>query len=305
MRHLLFAAGTLVAATPCIAQSCPTDLAVNGSFEQGPPIPGGFIGLNPNTTTLVGWTITRSVEYIGSLWQHADGRRSIDLNESVPGGIAQRLTTVAGDHYAVVFAMAGNPDGAPVTKTLSVSAAGQSATFTAVRNTRGNMGWSTRVWHFVADATTTTLAFDSLTSGPYGPTLDLVRVHDATPTRLGQATPTPAGGRIDVTGGLSISTATPLAIELSGANSGAAVALLVNPEALSSTWVLSGVTLWVGTAPIVLPLGSTGASGDASWSTTLGPLDSASLGQRVRAQWLSLHAAVLFGSDALAVPIGC
>ena len=44
-----------------------------------------------------GWTVTRgSVDYIGPYWQHADGRRSIDLNGNEPGAIAQTLRTRPG-----------------------------------------------------------------------------------------------------------------------------------------------------------------------------------------------------------------
>lgn len=157
----------------------------NGSFELHDPSiesdtsePLVFAG----QTLLPGWDVlVGSINYVRfNRWQPADGSYSIDLNgeRSDAYAIAQTFDTLAGQQYAVSFALAGNPDDAPSVKSLVVSAAGQSATFTfdTVSHTRANMQWLTQSFTFTATGPSTTLRFDSLTSGPYGPALDNVSV---------------------------------------------------------------------------------------------------------------------------------
>jgi choice-of-anchor C domain-containing protein len=159
------------------------NITVNGSFETGPLItePIGFKTLYGGATDITGWTvIADSIDYIGTYWQSSDGLRNLDLSGMTAGGIKQDLTTVAGMMYLVEFDMAGNPDGPPSVKTLTVSAGSASQTFTfdTSGTSRGDMHWTRdKSWTFVADAgTTTTLTFMSLDQGGYGPALDDVRV---------------------------------------------------------------------------------------------------------------------------------
>lgn len=157
----------------------------NGSFELHDPSiesttsePLVLAGQN----LLPGWDVLAgSINYVRfNRWQAADGSYSIDLNgeRSDKYAIAQTFDTLAGQKYAVSFALAGNPDDAPSIKSLMVSAAGHSVTYTfdTMGHTRTNMQWLMQSFTFTAAGPSTTLRFDSLTSGPYGPALDNVSV---------------------------------------------------------------------------------------------------------------------------------
>jgi choice-of-anchor C domain-containing protein len=187
MKHLRtfvqFATMTIAILAFCPERSF-AGLIVNGSFEEGTD-PGAFTDEPVGSTNITGWSvINNSVDYTGTQWPAADGLRSIDLNGTElgnPGGVAQTFTTIIGDTYLVSFAMAGNPgfgngDGI---KTLSVSADGQSGTFSfdTTGHNLQNLGWVTDTWSFTATGTSTTLAFNSLTENTnFGPTLDNVIV---------------------------------------------------------------------------------------------------------------------------------
>lgn len=176
--------GTQNTATLTIIDNDGVNLITNGSFENGPD-PGLYIALNPGSTAITGWTVTRGqIDYKGTYFiDDADGTRSLDLNGSPGvGGIAQTFNTVAGQRYRVNFAMAGNTySGTPI-KTMAVSAAGQSANFTfdTTGYSTSNMGWEDKTWTFTANSSTTTLEFYSLSNEPAssndGPALDNVSV---------------------------------------------------------------------------------------------------------------------------------
>jgi choice-of-anchor C domain-containing protein len=157
------------------------DVITNGSFEIGPD-PGSYLTLPVGSTAITGWTVTRaSIDYKGTYWQHSNGNRSLDLDDSPGfGGIAQTFDTNPGQTYIIRFDMAGNPDGPPVVKQMRVTAAGQQQDFSfdTTGHSRTNMGWTTRTWSFVANSTSSTLEFYSLDTvdGRYGPALDNVRL---------------------------------------------------------------------------------------------------------------------------------
>jgi choice-of-anchor C domain-containing protein len=166
------------------------ELLTNGSFEDGPEpdaMGPGFTPMEAGSSLIPGWTVTKgSVDYIGPYWQHADGRRSIDLNGNEPGAIAQTFRTKPGKKYRVTFSMAGNNcggGGEPQIKRMVVSAAGRREEF--VFDTTGHnyedMGWVTHTWEFTATAAETTLEFVSTTELPVacGPALDKVSVREA------------------------------------------------------------------------------------------------------------------------------
>jgi choice-of-anchor C domain-containing protein len=163
------------------------ELVVNGSFEDGPepdPAGPGFTVLEAGSTAVRGWTVTRgSVDHIGPYWQHADGRRSLDLNGNEPGAIAQTLRTGAGVRYRVTFRLAGNNCGDGPPKAVVVSAAGKRAEFTfdATGRNYEDMGWVTKTWEFTATDSETILEFASTTEVPAacGPALDGVSVVEA------------------------------------------------------------------------------------------------------------------------------
>ncbi len=164
------------------------ELLTNGSFEDGPEpdLDGpGFTPMEAGSTAIPGWTVTRgSVDYIGPYWQHADGRRSIDLNGNEPGAIAQTFRTQPGRKYRLTFSLAGNfcGGGEPAIKTLIVTAAESRAEFSFDTTGRSyeEMGWSTHTWEFTAVAAQTTLEFTSTTELPVacGPAFDKVSVKE-------------------------------------------------------------------------------------------------------------------------------
>lgn len=160
---------------------------INGSFEDasvGNSVPpaGGFSSLNNGSTAIAGWNVAgNGIDWVDTgYWTAADGSRSIDLNQLGAGRIEQTFDTIAGKLYTVKFALAGNPDGAPTNKTLASVATGEGGfntySFDTTGNTRSAMGWVTKTFQFKADGSTSTLAFFSTTSGPFGAALDMVSV---------------------------------------------------------------------------------------------------------------------------------
>jgi choice-of-anchor C domain-containing protein len=156
------------------------ELLVNGSFEESPkPTERGFIQVEKGSTQIRGWDVTQgNIDVIDSYWPPADGKRSLDMNGVMKGGIAQTFKTVKGRKYRVTFSLAGNPEGGVGERKLLVSAADKRAEF--VFNTAGkglkDMGWVTKTWEFTAVANQTRLEFASLTEGQCGPALDNVSV---------------------------------------------------------------------------------------------------------------------------------
>lgn len=164
------------------------ELLLNGSFEDGPAPDAdgpGFTPYEAGSNAIPGWNITRgSVDYISFYWQHADGKRSIDLNGNEPGAIAQTFRTRPGRKYRVTFSIAGNfcGGGEPTLRTMTVTAAGSRTEFSFDTNGRNyeDMGWVGRTWEFTAIAEETTLEFSSTTELPVacGPALDRVSVKE-------------------------------------------------------------------------------------------------------------------------------
>jgi Protein of unknown function (DUF642) len=72
------------------------------------------------------------VDIIGNYWQPpVAGQGSLDLDGNTDGQISQALSgLVFGQKYALTFALSGNPDGSPTTKTVQVSINGLNQTFT-------------------------------------------------------------------------------------------------------------------------------------------------------------------------------
>lgn len=176
------AAATLLLTSAALAGP---SIVTNGSFEEGPYVNGsGYITI-PNghpATAITGWTAITSIDYIGGYWTASEGVRSVDLSGTRAGGVSQTLTTTPGELYAIEFDLAGNPVGGPTIKTIQISAAGASETFTfdITGKTRTAMAWETKQWLFTAMDTETVITFASLTAGGYGPALDNVKVY-ATP----------------------------------------------------------------------------------------------------------------------------
>jgi choice-of-anchor C domain-containing protein len=177
-------AALLVAVTAVAAPAPkeePKNLLVNGSFEDGPD-PGQFTSLDDGSTDIKGWVVTRGqIDYIGTHWQHADGKRSLDLGGSPGfGGVKQTFKTRKGQKYKVTFSLAGNPGGGVAEKKLGVKAAGKEEffTFDTTGKSQEAMGWVTKTWEFTAEGAETTLElYDAMTDDPFaGPALDNVSV---------------------------------------------------------------------------------------------------------------------------------
>ncbi len=159
-----------------------------------------FTTLPAGNNCITGWTIGGAgIDYIHNYWQAEDGTHSLDLNALNPGSVAQTFATVAGQGYLVSFALAGNPDGAPALKTISVDVGGPATlySFNVTGHTTTSMGWITQTFAFVASSASTTLTFSSPIQGAFGPALDNVTIADA-------AIPEPSSAGLLLAGGLLI-----------------------------------------------------------------------------------------------------
>ncbi len=168
----------------------------NGSFENptGTAV-GSFSTLTagtPTATWITGWTVgAGTIDWVGTLWQAADGARSVDLNGNGPGSIYQAFDTTTGHTYRVNFALSGNPQADLGLKSMTLFALSgtdaTSATFSfntqTMANTTGDMKWQSQSFTFTATAASTTLTFMSATpTTAFGPAIDNVSVTDVTKT---------------------------------------------------------------------------------------------------------------------------
>ncbi|HTS22703.1 MAG TPA: choice-of-anchor C family protein [Casimicrobiaceae bacterium] len=155
----------------------------NGSFEAASVDPGSnFITLPAGDTSIASWVVvTGNIDFIGTYWQAADGNNSVDLvgNQNV-GAIAQTFDTIPGSTYRVSFALAGNPEGPPTIKPLTVTVAGvtQNYSFDITGHSDPSMGYVTQSFDFVATGTSSTLQFtsDTGTDCCWGAVIDNVTV---------------------------------------------------------------------------------------------------------------------------------
>ena len=160
----------LVLLTTSATSTSVAAMIINGSFEECPKCPpgDGTVTVFPGETIITGWEVISSdVHYIRSNWEASDGTRSIDLDGRIgsAGGIQQTFHTTPGQTYTVTFDMAGNLGNNPIVKPMRVSADGQSQRFTfdTTGHSFTDMGWTEMTWSFIADDSTATLAFQSLT----------------------------------------------------------------------------------------------------------------------------------------------
>lgn len=156
---------------------------INGSFETGinPPTTGAQ-QLGANNTNVEGWTIENGgIDWVGTFWQASNGTRSIDLTLVNAGAISQTIATVRKKTYYVTFDMAGNPNtgGGPTLKSLDVTVNGGNLanyTFDTAGFSRPNMGWTSKLYTFVATSSSSTLRFRSNNGFSSGPTLDNIEI---------------------------------------------------------------------------------------------------------------------------------
>lgn len=162
---------------PALA-SITTNLVANGDFEM--PLVT-WITTYYAGSTLAGWTVSAgSIDLIPDVyWQAASGTQSVDLSGFVAGTLSQTVPTAMGSAYLLRFAMAGNPDGGPALKRMNVewgSTVVATPSFNITGQSRSNMGWTYYADALSASDNATTLQFQSLTSGMYGPAVDDVSV---------------------------------------------------------------------------------------------------------------------------------
>lgn len=158
------------------------NLLANGSFEDGlEPEANGINTLPAESTDIKGWKVTTgSVDHIGPYWKSAHGSRSLDLNGSEVGAVAQTFKTAKGQTYRVSFALSANPGVQAEAVKLKAAAAGQAKEFTFEKKdvSQRDMVWAIYTWEFTAAGDETTLEFVSLYADePFaGPALDDVMV---------------------------------------------------------------------------------------------------------------------------------
>jgi choice-of-anchor C domain-containing protein len=171
---VVFAAATLAAiAIPAQA----AELLTNGSFESGPPAPGGFATYGAGNTSITGWTIVAgTVDHISSYWTASDGVRSLDLTGDAPGTISQAFATTSGLTYNIAFDLWANPAGGTYPRIVFANIGGSDISFSSPGG--GSLGapaWVRQAFSFVATGATTTLSFradPASSAGFYGPALD-------------------------------------------------------------------------------------------------------------------------------------
>lgn len=155
---------------------------VNGSFEDPLVNVGTFRTLTTGSTQMTGWAVSGSIDWIGNLWTHADGNRSLDMTGFTAGSISQTVTGLTiGAQYDISFALAGNIN--PEIKTLAVSMGNEAAEFTfdTTGKTFQNMGWVMESFRFTADGTSEALTFTSKNTRFWGPALDNVSISQVAP----------------------------------------------------------------------------------------------------------------------------
>ncbi len=181
---------SLIATTGLQTANATTNLVVNGSFEEDPTsfCNASFVTVTAGWTVLNGWNISAgpTIDWICTLWEASDGAKSIDLSGTPGKGIvSQDIPTEVGVTYNVSFDMAGNPGtcGEPAVKFMKVSVASyeNEFSFDTTGKSNSNMGWTTEGFSFVAESSTSTLSFESLTGINCGPALDNVLVIESVP----------------------------------------------------------------------------------------------------------------------------
>ena len=179
---LAFASSANAASVALINPSFATGVAETPNFPDW-----GFARVFPGNPAVTGWTVGgNGIDYVGSLWDAADGdAHSIDLNSYGPGSVSQTVDTVAGQTYNVTFAMSGNPangdDLGDKTMTVSAGDTSQNYTYTVTAaNTFHNMMYVDKTFSFVGTGSPVTLTFTSTTDlvngvRERGPVIDNVR----------------------------------------------------------------------------------------------------------------------------------
>lgn len=164
---------------------------VNGSFEDGVSVPTlaseGFVTL-PDTAKPFGWAVRQeTVDWVQSLWNASDGKKSIDLSGDNAGKLYQDVSgLVVGKTYRIEFDLSGNflPDpnnDRDTAKDVQVSIDQVAKTFTFTRPagwSLTNMGYAPQSLEFTYTGASPRLTFKSLDESFFGPVIDNVKIRD-------------------------------------------------------------------------------------------------------------------------------
>lgn len=171
----------LIGAALLAALAIPASADVqNGKFLSGGT--GYFSTIGAGTTFAGDWyVVSGSVDWIGSYWAGPpNGGSSVDLDGNSVGSISQSVITTPNQSYTLNFWLNANPDGAPQTKVLFVTAGGTtptSQTYNKLESASEQTfaaNWSPESLSFTATGSTTLISFaseDPAFPGYYGPVI--------------------------------------------------------------------------------------------------------------------------------------
>ena len=133
-------------AAPVPVEAKAVELIVNGSFEEGPAVEA-WQWIDEKSDKIKGWVVINGqIDYIGTHWKAAHGKRSLDLHGSPGfGGVKQTI---------------------------------KSFEFDSTGKTAQDMGWEKVTWDFKAEGAETEIRFetDEKVDANQGPALDNVSV---------------------------------------------------------------------------------------------------------------------------------
>jgi len=182
MQNILLAV-SLVLAAVCAAPFS------NGGFESNTCAVTYFCTYYG--TEIPSWSVVSgSVDLVyNAYWQAHDGSWSVDMAGDNDGTLTQSFDTIKGNEYHVSFALSGNPEGGPQTKTLNVGASGTavqtySYTTTYQHNPIANMNYQQESYSFTAVSSSSSITFQSVGDQAWGPVIDTVSVAAFTPAQV-------------------------------------------------------------------------------------------------------------------------
>ena len=175
---------------PPVVWPDPDELIVNGGFEVPSISPDRWSNVTAGSTRITGWTVSSGDVDIVSVGHSRpyDGQQWLDLSGDASGEIEQSFSTNAGQAYELSFWYANNPSGSASGYDAEVTVTGNGTLLDAwishSGSTKPNMKYQFFSEFFVADSSSTTLRFQSLTGGNAGIALDSVSVVVPEPSTL-------------------------------------------------------------------------------------------------------------------------
>jgi choice-of-anchor C domain-containing protein len=167
IRSLKISAASAMILALAASSPAKANLIVDGGFET-PSIPTGFITLPAGNSTISPWTIdVGTIDLSSGTPGTYEGLQFVDLDGTSPGQITQSFATTAGAEYVLRFVYANNPFAASASAAVSVFSGVTTIlnqTVTNTGSTGSNLIWSVFQTTFVAQSTSTSLRFTSLSS---------------------------------------------------------------------------------------------------------------------------------------------